>query len=263
MRWERPGHGLVAPDRFIGLAEECGLIGSIGAWVLEEAMSDVDRWTRKCLVDEDFTISVNLSQRQLVGQDLGPLVNRLLAGWALPASSLCLEVTESAVAEDPLAAAEVLAELSALGVKVAMDDFGVGVSTLGHIGGTVPIDVLKLDRMFVSSMAQRRERAIVSVVASLARDLGLTSVAEGVEDAEQADALALIGLRPRAGLPLRPAGRARLVRARAPRRRRAAGPVGDRPRGRTRSRPRTCSRSSWISRAVCGMCFSVVGRRFH
>jgi diguanylate cyclase len=194
VRWERPGHGLVGPQGFIGLAEDTGLISGIGAWVLERAMDDVAEWAEQGLLDSDFCLSVNLSPRQLAeGPALVERVERLLLAWPLPPQSLCLEITESAVADDPIAAAATLRDLVSCGVQVAIDDFGIGQSSLEHLGGTLPVDVLKLDRAFVAGMAQPRERAIVAAVGQLARDLEMVSVAEGIETPEQARAVAALG----------------------------------------------------------------------
>jgi len=193
VRWERPGHGLLEPGAFIPLAEETGLVVGIGAWVLDQAMADAAEWAALGLIDEDFTLSVNLSRRQLAGTLLAPSVGRLVAGWRLPPRVLCLEVTETAVTHDLPAAERTLRALTDLGVRVAIDDFGIGQSSLERLGGTLPVDVLKLDRSFVSRIEHARERAIVSAVGMLARDLEMTSVAEGIETPEQATAVADFG----------------------------------------------------------------------
>ncbi|HWF56662.1 MAG TPA: EAL domain-containing protein [Solirubrobacteraceae bacterium] len=192
-RWERPGVGLVPPCDFIPAAEDCGLIDELGRRILAAAMADVDRWFDDGLISRDFWLSVNISPRQLADPMLPELVAELLTGWSLPPSSLCLEITESAVACDPGDVMDGLARLSALGLKVALDDFGVGQSSLARLVHSLPIDVLKLDRTFVSELAEPREGAVVAAVAVMARALGIEAVAEGVETEAQSVALLALG----------------------------------------------------------------------
>jgi EAL domain-containing protein (putative c-di-GMP-specific phosphodiesterase class I) len=116
-----------------------------------------------------------------------------LTGWDRPAGRLCLEITETAMMLDPDMAQRTLDSLAALGVRLALDDFGVGHSSLGQLARSLPISVLKLDRSFVAGMTRRRDRGIVEAAAALARALDLSSVAEGVESAEQAAELAAMG----------------------------------------------------------------------
>jgi diguanylate cyclase (GGDEF)-like protein len=194
VRWRRPETGeLVPPCDFIPLAEELGLIVELGEWVLRTAVDEVGGWARRGLVDEDFELSVNVSARQLADPDLPGVVAETLARWDRPASRLCLELTETAVAHDPAAAEHTLARLHALGVRLALDDFGVGYSSLGQLARTLPIAVLKLDRSFIAGMTGSRDRGIVEAAAALARALDLAAVAEGVESAEQATQLAAMG----------------------------------------------------------------------
>jgi EAL domain-containing protein (putative c-di-GMP-specific phosphodiesterase class I) len=161
--------------------------------VLAEAMREVGTWASQGAVSADFTLSVNVSARQLADPELAPLVAAELQAWALPPRSLCLEITESAVTADPETAARVLTQLHGLGVQLAIDDFGVGHSSLGQLSRVLPISILKLDRSFVASMDNARDRGIVGAAASLAHALQVTSVAEGVESSDQADELAAMG----------------------------------------------------------------------
>jgi EAL domain-containing protein (putative c-di-GMP-specific phosphodiesterase class I) len=194
VRWRRAGtNELVAPDQFIPLAEETGLISEIGDWVLHTAIQEVGEWARRRLVDDNFELSVNVSAHQLTEPDLTAKVANALTGWDRPPSCLWLEITESAVMRDPVLAEQTLWSLHSLGVCLALDDFGVGHSSLGQLARSLPISVLKLDRSFVAGMDAPRDRGIVEAAASLARALDLASVAEGVERPEQARELAAIG----------------------------------------------------------------------
>ena len=189
LRWEHPTHGTIAPAKFIPIAEQSGLIVAIGAWVVREACRTASHW-RSEFGRDDLLMAVNLSPRQLGAVGLVDSVRLALADAALPAASLCLEVTESALMSDVAAARETLAELKALGVLLAVDDFGVGHASLKQLKELLPVDLLKIDKSFVDGVASDAEdRAIVEAVIKLARSLGLGTVAEGVEHAEQAAAL--------------------------------------------------------------------------
>jgi diguanylate cyclase (GGDEF)-like protein/PAS domain S-box-containing protein len=188
LRWEHPTHGTVPPLRFIPIAEQSGLIVPIGEWVLEEACRRAAGWSRE--IGEELTIAVNLSPVQLSSPDIAGQVSSALESSGLPASALCLEVTETALMADAVAARERLAELKALGVQLAIDDFGVGYSSLMHLKDLLPVDTLKIDKSFIDGVTENGEdRAIVEAVLGLAESLGIQSVAEGVEHAEQASAL--------------------------------------------------------------------------
>lgn len=189
LRWEHPQLGPVSPGRFIPIAEQSGLIVPIGAWVLREACRQAARWNAQ-RGGEGIVVAVNLSPRQLGAADLAATVRGALGGASLPPERLCLEITESAVMADPDAAIESLHMLKDLGVKLAIDDFGVGYSSLSHLRDLLPVDVLKIDRSFVDGVVSRGEdRAIVTAIVELARSLGIDAVAEGVESAEQAELL--------------------------------------------------------------------------
>lgn len=189
LRWEHPVHGPVSPARFIPIAEQSGLIVPIGAWVLREACRQAARWNAQQGGD-GVVVAVNLSPRQLGATDLAATVKGALEGASLPPDRLCLEITESAVMADPDAAIESLHMLKALGVKLAIDDFGVGYSSLSHLRELLPVDVLKIDRSFIDGLVLRGEdRAIVTAIVELARSLGVDAVAEGVESGEQAAVL--------------------------------------------------------------------------
>jgi diguanylate cyclase (GGDEF)-like protein len=194
VRWRRPETGeLVPPAEFIPLAEETGLIGAIDGWVLRTAVAEVAEWSRRGLVDSHFVLSVNVSARQLADPRLPDAVADVLGTWDRSPGRLCLEITESAMMPDPAGAQRTLDRLSALGVLLAIDDFGVGHSSLGQLARSLPICLLKLDRSFVQAMTGPRDRGIVEAAASLARALNLATIAEGVESAEQAAELATMG----------------------------------------------------------------------
>jgi diguanylate cyclase (GGDEF)-like protein/PAS domain S-box-containing protein len=190
VRWEHPERGLLLPAEFIPLAEETGLIVDLGRWVLGQACRDARRWQDHA---PDLNISVNLSSRQLHDPRLVDDVAATLVGAGLAASRLTLEITESAVSEDPERVVEVLAALKVLGVQIALDDFGSGYSSL-HYLRTLPVDVLKIDKAFVDGVATDAEASgMVDAIVHLATSLMLETVAEGVEDDAQAARLALLG----------------------------------------------------------------------
>src|SRR5215208_3482168 len=189
LRWDHPVHGTIPPMKFIPLAEQSGLIVPIGAWVVEEACRALAHWQAEFERD-DLIIAVNLSPRQLGSTELVDVVRDALTDTGLAPSTLCLEVTESALMADVAAARETLHELKDLGVRLAVDDFGVGHASLKQLKQLLPVDVLKIDKSFVDGLTTDVEdRAIIEAVIILAASLGLDTVAEGVEHADQADAL--------------------------------------------------------------------------
>ncbi|MGK5169062.1 putative bifunctional diguanylate cyclase/phosphodiesterase [Geodermatophilus sp. CPCC 205761] len=190
LRWESPTLGAVAPNDFVPVAEELGLIGDIGAWVLREACRTAAAWRREHAGAADTTMAVNVSAVQLASADLLDHVRAALAASGLPAEALVLEVTETALVDDPERAAESLVALRELGVRMALDDFGTGYSSLGYLR-QFTVDVLKVDRSFVATIADDGEvPAIVRGLIDLGRALDLEVVAEGVETAAQRDLLA-------------------------------------------------------------------------
>lgn len=191
LRWQPPGEGLVRPDRFIPLAEETGLIVPIGAWVLREACRQARAWLDAGL--ELGTVSVNLSVRQFHERNLVALVADVLRETGLPADRLELEITESALMDDVEQAVQTLHMLRALGVALAVDDFGTGYSSLAYLK-RFPIGKLKVDQSFVRGIAtDDSDRAIVTATIAMARSLGFTTTAEGVETEAQLEILRALG----------------------------------------------------------------------
>jgi diguanylate cyclase (GGDEF)-like protein len=185
LRWEHPTLGVIAPDRFIPLAEETGLIIPIGRWVLETACRTAARWQRAYPEYRDLTIAINVSGRQLASSDLVNHVEDALAMSGLPARSLVLEMTETVLVEDPAAAAGRLRQLRRLGLRLAIDDFGTGYSSLSYLR-QFPIDILKIDRSFVSLVTGADAvPALVHGLIELGHTLGLELVAEGIEHDSQ------------------------------------------------------------------------------
>ena len=183
LRWHHPERGMVSPSKFIPIAEELGLIVAIGEWVLARACADAATWPK------DVKVAANLSPAQFHSQGLLDSVRRALESSGLPANRLELEITESVLLQDSDAVLETLRKLRALGLRIALDDFGTGYSSLSYLR-RFPFDKLKIDQSFVHDMAQRVDcYAIVSSVFNLARELGMTTTAEGVETVEQLEQL--------------------------------------------------------------------------
>jgi diguanylate cyclase (GGDEF)-like protein len=183
VRWEHPERGLLQPQDFVPLAEETGLIVEIGRWVLNEACRQVAEWRR---AGTELDVAVNVSARQLVQPDILEVVRDALEQSGLPAEALCLEITESAVMRDPDAAVATLTLVKELGVKIALDDFGVGFSSLAQLKEMLPLHALKVDRSFIHGLdADERNSAIVAAVVMMATTLGLIAIAEGVETEAQ------------------------------------------------------------------------------
>ena len=191
LRWEHPERGFVPPAEFIPLAEETGLIIPIGRWALEETCRQVRAWQLQFGVD--LPVNVNLSGKQLSQPDLVYQITQILQQFSLDGRSLKLEITESVIMEDIESVITMLQQLKALGIQSSMDDFGTGYSSLGYLH-RLPIDVLKIDRSFVSGTRTGVEKPeVVRTIMTLARDLGIDVVAEGVETAEQLAQLRALG----------------------------------------------------------------------
>jgi len=185
LRWHHPQRGYVLPMEFIPVAEETGLVMPIGRWVLWQAVRQMAAWHQQSEAYRNLTISVNLSAQQFKQPQLADEVAKALAETGLPAGALKLEITESTFMEEAEAAVYTLNRLRSLGVQVQIDDFGTGYSSLSYLH-RFPIDTLKVDRSFVARMGREGENSeIVRTIVTLAHDLGMTVIAEGVETNEQ------------------------------------------------------------------------------
>ena len=190
VRWEHPKRGLVMPGTFISVAEETGMIGQLGVWVLGEACRQAAAWRASVPGASSLTMNVNLSTRQLLEPDLVVRVAEVLRESGLDTAALTLEMTEGALMQDPDSTAQKLRALKQLGIELALDDFGTGSSSLAHLR-QFPIDVLKIDKSFVDDVAREDgdAAALVRGIVELARTLRLGTVAEGVESPTQVTAL--------------------------------------------------------------------------
>ena len=195
VRWEHPTRGLLSPASFVPAAEATGLIVWIGAWVLEEACRQAQRWQTTIPIVPPLSMSANLSARELREPGLVENVAAILARTGVDPATIVIEITETSMVEDADGAIATLGELKALGVRLAIDDFGTGYSSLSYLR-RLPVDVLKLDRSFVAPAGRGdRESALVDAVFRLGRSLGLVTIAEGIEDVEQRDRLVSLGCR--------------------------------------------------------------------
>ena len=192
-RWRHPERGDVPPSDFIPLAEETGMIVELGEWVLRRACEQLVTWTKAFPEAGLLEVSVNLSGRQFNQLDLVRMVTNSLEGTGLPAGTLKLEITESALMENANLSAQMLHELKKLEIQICVDDFGTGYSSLSYLH-TFPIDTLKIDKSFVHDMGRNRHNLeIVRTIALLAQNLRLDVIAEGVETPEKLAQLRAIG----------------------------------------------------------------------
>ena len=194
VRWQHPTLGRIGPDRFISLAEETRFILALGRWILTTACSTAASWPPVHGVP--LTVAVNVSAWQVQDPGFFDSVRAALCSSGLTPCSLVLEITESVLMADPAGMAEVLASVRRLGVQVAIDDFGTGFSSLSHLR-QLPADILKIDKSFIDPLADPRSEgdAFVATIVRLADDLGLATVAEGIEDGVQLEALIRLGCR--------------------------------------------------------------------
>ncbi len=195
-RWNHPRDGMIAPGRFIPVAEETGLITSIGTWVLRRSCEQLKRWSDRIPGGEALGISVNLSARQLADEALVDTVAAAIEMAGIEPGRLQLEVTESGLIERPGLAARILTLLKEQGVHLALDDFGTGYSSLSYLA-SFPLDVIKIDRSFVSGprgmTVSRKGRELVAAIIQLGHSLGMKVVGEGIETEEQAHLLRDLG----------------------------------------------------------------------
>jgi EAL domain-containing protein (putative c-di-GMP-specific phosphodiesterase class I) len=181
---------MLGPDQFVPIAEQTGLIRPLARSVLEAAVRQCNRWRQEGL---DLAVAVNLSMRNLHDAEIVDMIRQLLSRWGIPPARLVIEITESSLMADAARAMEVLSRLREMGVGISIDDFGTGYSSLAYLK-RLPVDELKIDKSFVANMAtDENDAAIVRSTIGLAHDLGLTVVAEGIEDQATWDLLAELG----------------------------------------------------------------------
>lgn len=185
IRWDHPKRGTVSPTQFIPVAEETGLIVQIGEWALREACRQLQAWRQTMGPAAPRSVSVNVARKQLMVPHFPAMVRQILAESGTPPHCLHIEITESEIMQDVKGAIQVLQALQAVGVKIDMDDFGTGHSSLSCLR-QFPIDVLKIDRSFVANIDEGRDlAALVQAVTQLARNMGISVVAEGIERGDQ------------------------------------------------------------------------------
>jgi EAL domain-containing protein (putative c-di-GMP-specific phosphodiesterase class I) len=190
VRWRYPDLDLTSPDKFIHVAEQCGLIQPLTRWVFNRAVEQCAQWRRAGFL---FDVSVNLSVMNLHEQDFVDYVMNTLRQWEVEPSWISLEVTESAVMSDPNHALEVLSRLDAMGARISIDDFGTGYSSLAYLK-RLPVDEIKIDRSFVIDMKlDNNDAVIVRSTIDLAHNMSLRVVAEGVENPETLRLLTSLG----------------------------------------------------------------------
>jgi len=192
-RWSHPTRGLIAPERFIPLAEESGLIVPVGRWVLQEAIRQMTAWDLRHESARSLSVSVNVSTVQLTAPSLVSDVQSALEQSGIPPSRVVLEITEGSLGKDTERIIEVLDDLRKLGVRIAIDDFGTGYASLSHLQ-RLPVDILKVDRSFVAALNEGSEsRELLKAILGVGQALSLAVVAEGIEAQSQMTALHEMG----------------------------------------------------------------------
>ncbi|HEY9646218.1 MAG TPA: EAL domain-containing protein, partial [Chroococcidiopsis sp.] len=184
VRWQHPDLGFLSPAKFISMAEETGLIIPLGWWILRQACRQMQQWEAILSPDMPLTINVNLASKQFSLPDLTEQIHYILANTGIQPSRLKLEITESTIMDNASSVIDTLKQLRAIGIQLAIDDFGIGYSSLSYLR-RFPINTLKIDRSFVSRMIDSNSAEIVKTIVTLAHNLGMDVTAEGVESADQ------------------------------------------------------------------------------
>ncbi len=196
VRWQHPVHGNVVPSSFIELAEDTGMIVPMGRWMLRQALSAHQRFQSAVPERKEqpqLFISVNISSRQLLSEGEVDGLSRIVAESGVAPEHVTFEITESLMVEEPAKVAEAMRRLRKTGIRVAADDFGTGYANLAFLN-RFPLDVLKIDRTFITNMASEdRSRKIVNTIVSLAQDLGMSIIAEGIEAPDEIEVLRELG----------------------------------------------------------------------
>ena len=192
IRWRHPKKGIIAPDTFIPVAEETGLIMIIGKWVLYTAAAQIESWSK--IDGIDSSLAINVSPRQFNNDDLLESVERIINFRSIDPSRLQIEITENSFLDQPEEAGRKIAKLKDLGIRVAIDDFGTGFSSVNYLR-KLPVDVVKIDRSFITNIVQsRQDRSIVKALIAMTAELGMSNVVEGVETLEQLQLLTEFGI---------------------------------------------------------------------
>ncbi|MEJ2143409.1 MAG: bifunctional diguanylate cyclase/phosphodiesterase, partial [Gammaproteobacteria bacterium] len=189
-RWNHPEYGFIPPDTFIHIAERTGLIKQFTEWALATAVKQCADWRKSF---NSLSVSINLSARNLHDETLVKQISRLIRHWKIIPEQICLEITETAMMADPEHAMLLLEDLDRLGLRISIDDFGTGYSSLSYLK-KLPVDEIKIDKSFVMNMGNsENDSSIIRATVGLAHDLGLSVVAEGVEDQNSLDQLKQMG----------------------------------------------------------------------
>jgi EAL domain-containing protein (putative c-di-GMP-specific phosphodiesterase class I) len=195
LRWEHPDRGWISPASFIPVAEETGLILPIGLWVLRAACQQLHEWQSRAVEHATLLMSVNVSGKQLMEPNIVGQIEEVLRETGVAPEHLKLEITESVIMEHRPSAAEVLKQLKDHGIQLSLDDFGTGYSSLSYLH-RFPLDVLKVDRSFVNRLdGENGDPVIVQTIVTLAHNLGMQVIAEGVESEGQVERLKAMGCR--------------------------------------------------------------------
>jgi len=191
IRWERPGQGLLAPDRFVPIAEASELIIELDTWVLATAARQMKAWSTDPHL-ADLKVSVNISARHVLSRQLPDHLRAVLADTGIDPCQLTIELTETMLIDDLSIVAAELAAVRQLGARIAVDDFGTGYTSLAHLH-YLPIDTVKIDRSFITSIDIAKDASLIRMITELAHELGLSTVSEGVETDEQFSTLQDLG----------------------------------------------------------------------
>jgi EAL domain-containing protein (putative c-di-GMP-specific phosphodiesterase class I) len=193
LRWKHPTRGIVSPDEFIPLLEESGLMPLVGQWVIQNAVKTASIWHDHKLVKKGFKISINVSPQQFRQVSFAHEVQRIVNQYSLEAELINLEITESMIIDDITHTANAMNELRNIGINFSIDDFGTGYSNLNYLK-LLPLDIIKIDQSFVRDILKDQSSiAIVQTILSMAKQLNLTTIAEGVETQHQLEALKKMG----------------------------------------------------------------------
>jgi diguanylate cyclase (GGDEF)-like protein len=193
LRWLHPEHGMIAPDEFVPVAEDTGLMVSLGQWVMREACQQMQCWRRCSLMPSEAMISINLSATQFLQPDLIVQINQILQESTLPSANLKLEITETVVIQNPQQVIEIIETLRDQGIRLSIDDFGMGYSSLSYLQ-QLPVSMLKIDRSFINDIHQSSQQyGITEAIINLAAHLDIQVIAEGIEQPDQLQCLKQLG----------------------------------------------------------------------